>query len=246
MISRKQGLGAVLAIALCVGAFGAANASAMQVSAEQCLQEETGTPGGWLNSSCTVEVAEGEWHKVPFGHLAGIAVTNPSAFTLAATVAGVKFSVKCSGLAGEVSAEDVGEEILGSTSALTFSGCAVTAPAGKECQVKAGGESNGKLKTNSLKSVSTRTAEKPNAFKTKFSPTSGAVFMTIEINGCTSTALNGSKEISGSAAAFSNQAGMLQEFSEMTESELKLGGQPVLIAGTYELFANGGAVSLGP
>lgn len=245
MSLKKLGLGAALATAFCVSAFSAASASALTANLEGCVHHE-GTVTEFANSKCTLVQTGGGWHKESVGITKEVAAANSTTFTLASTIAGVKFKISCTGLSGSGTAEDVGAEVLGSGIGLTFSGCTVPEPAGKLCQVKAGGEENGKIKTNTLKSVATRTAEEPNAYKNVFIPTTGTVFVTIEVNKCTSEALNGAKELTGSATGISPENGMSEEFSEKSGSELKLGGQVATLTGTNEFAVGESFVNLGP
>lgn len=249
---KKPAICLAVAAALCVSVFGSSSASALSITDHECLSA-TGTPTAsglmYPDNRCLNGTTEPNktFTWVPFVELTGVEAANPSEFTIASTIAGVKFKVACKALSGSGNVIDEGESIVGTGIVQTYSSCAVTEPAEKKCQVKTGGGPNGTIKTNSLKSVTTRTGAE--SYATKYTPTSGTAFVTVEVNGCTVEALNGSKEVTGSATAVSKvgmETATKQEFTATSGSELKFGGQAATILGSSEQAHEGNGVGVGP
>lgn len=242
MSFKKIGIWAVLAVALVTCAFSAAGASALSITPHKCEVAPGTLPGGYKDGSCTGTTGVGSFNKVTFAKTEGVEVANPSAFNLKTTNGGVEFEIKCTGLSGTSTLTDAGETVTGSGSKLTFSGCTVTKPLGKGCVVKGGGGATGTIITNAIKSVATRTGAE--AFKKVYSPETGTIFATFEVSGCTTTALNGSKALTGTAAA-AVSGGMKAEFTTTSGSALTVGGQAYTLLGSAEQKMGSAFISLG-
>lgn len=245
MTHRKYGAALVVVAALCFGAFGAGSASALPITPEHCIKGTGTGTGPFPTNKCWESSPGGEWEWAPF-KTTGI-VWEPNPVQMSAVFSGVKFTVSCSGLegGGEMTAASE-EEVHGSEIVLTYTGCAVAEPVESGCKVKAGGEANGKLKTKSLKAITTR--PETEKYKFKYSPTTGSTLMGMEVSGCNVEVLNGTKELVGSAVAVSSN-GRKQEFTTSSGSELKLGGQAATLVGNNELkssSAEGGAIRVAP
>jgi hypothetical protein len=241
----KYGAALAVVAALCLSAFGAASASALPLSPEHCITGAGTGTGPFPDSKCWERSPGGAWEWARFENTGIVIEPNPVA--MSSVIGGVKFQVSCTGVEGGGEMTAAGEEeVHGSGIVLTYIGCTVAEPAGKGCEVRAGTEVNGKLKTKSLKSVTTRPeAEK---YRSKYSPTTGSTLMSIEVNGCSSETLNGTKELTGSATSVSSN-GRLQEFTKTSGSELKLAGQALTLVGSNELkssSAEGGAIRVAP
>lgn len=240
MSLKKAGIGLAITAALLVAAVGASAASAASITVHKC-EVATGTGTSYTSGTCTTEGAGG-FQKVPFTTTEGVEVANASAFELKTTNGGVNFVIKCTGLEGSGTATDAGEQINGSGITLTYTGCTVTAPAGKGCKVQAGPTAE-KITTNTLKSTTTR-SEAGN-FKTTYLPASGETFVTIAVSGCSTAALNGNKEVTGSASTTESTDTMKQTFTE-SSSNLKFGGQSAKLIGSSEQKMGTAFISVGP
>jgi hypothetical protein len=223
MTRRNSILGALFLSALCFCAFGAANAFAVKsVQMHECVNtggNGSGTHGTKYVEGCGSTIAGGVWETVKQVGSKKLKSTQTSAFTLAATVAGVKFKIECSTLNGTGEGENSGEVFVGKNIVEVFSGCAVTEPAGKGCTVTK------EITTNTLKA---ETKE----MNVNFTPAVSETFVTITISGCSVGALNGEKPVTGSASAvFTEEAPNTAEFTATSGSVLKFGGQAATFIG---------------
>jgi hypothetical protein len=222
MSRMKSALGLGLLSALCLCAFGASSASAM--TAHECLQS-AGTGGiSYTSSACTTAGAGG-WQKVPIAGTQSVKFTGTSSFTLSATVAGVKFTITCSGqesVGATLANSEVGGEMIVSGEGKTkFTGCSVTAPVGKGCVVP------GTIETVNLAST---TAGGGALMGAKFTPKAGEEFVTIPVTKCTTEALNGNKVVKGSAKS-ETKTPTTQAFTTTSGSSLTFGGQAATFTG---------------
>ncbi|HSS32143.1 MAG TPA: hypothetical protein VLL27_02550 [Solirubrobacterales bacterium] len=190
--------------ALCAGLLGAGSASAFTV--HEC-RIGSGTGFEYTNGTCGVLGAGGfQWVPIT-GTNNAVEPENASTMKMSTTVGGVKFAVACTGTAGSGvvgnSPTAVGSEIK-----LTYSGCSVTEPAGKGCSMPA--------------SITTVPLEmEAPAMNVIYEPEAGSEFVTFEVSGCSISALNGKKEITGSASAVVSASGTTQEFTATSGSSLK-------------------------
>jgi hypothetical protein len=157
-------------------------------------------------------------------------ITEASSFSLASTVSGIKFKVSCTGAKGSGEFQNEEGIAIGSGITLTLTGCSVTEPAGKECTVPA------EISTASL-------TAKTKEMSATFTPTTGTKFMTIKVSGCSVAALNGEKEVTGSATASVPEMGPLA-FTATSGSALNYAAQAATFLGSFGL-QNAGGETLG-
>jgi len=161
-----------------------------------------------------------------------------SAFTLKAVIAGIELDVVCKALGGSGTTTNrepkEGEmRVEGSKITLKFTSCEVTKPAGKGCKVKEPFEMTG------LKSTTLAVAEAEPA-KVEFAPESGTELGAIVLEGCSLSALNGSKPVTGTIVGVgSNEDFSLLEFTAGSGSAVKLGGQSAVFTGSSRDFLAG-------
>lgn len=243
MSKRKSILGILIASAMCicaVGAFGVSSASALTM--HECT-EASGTTGSYTTSECSVTSETGKFHWVPIVGKQTLTPTATTNFTLGAVVGGVKFKIVCTALGGTATAENTeaaGEMKIVGTGVAEYSGCSVSEPAGKSCVV-----------ANPIKTVELSSTTKEMKFT--YTPKSGEKFTTIVVSGCTVTALNGEKEVKGTAVAEVEEpgtgtemgtAGTTQKFTETSGSTLTFGGQAATFLGSLHYStANGTKVA---
>lgn len=221
-------------LAICIVVFAAGVVpSASAVTVHEC-KEATGTGVRYTDSTCATESGTGKFQTVPIpvGTPTGLTFTATSNIVLAATIAGVKFEITCTGGSGSGTATNTeaagAMKVVGSEGHISFEGCSVTAPAGKGCTVPS------TLTTNTVKSETTE-------MKDVITPETGTTFITITVSGCTVTALNGSKTVTGSASGINN-TGTTTEFTTTSGSALTFGGQAATIIGkTHSKVAETGA-----
>jgi hypothetical protein len=236
MSKGKAGLGALLACALCLCGFTAANASAANLHLHECASSGfTTVMTPFEDSNCTTTKVGGGfgWKVIPTGTSVTANVASPTTQTLATTVGGVKFKIECSGLNGGGSAKNEGEKIIGSGIVLHYTGCSAVEPTGGKCTVAA------ELTTNTLKSESIE-----GEMKIKYEPSAAGPLITIAVSGASCPeALKGNKEVTGSATALVEESGMgkIEEFTS-TSSALKYAGQASTYTGTNGLKTAGGVV----
>jgi hypothetical protein len=218
---------------ICIGAFGAGNASALTLHQCESGFHPFATTPRYSTSLCNEELAEGNFKTVPL-------FFSPSKFTtmttgetkLRTTIGGVAFEITCTGWAGPGEAKNL--ESGGSSASeivWEFSGCTVTSPAGKGCAVSAGAFSSNKLKAASPEMGIT------------FSPESGETIATITIEKCSTPALNGAKALKGTAKATVNEkTPQSQEFTSTSGSSLTFGGQTATFTGKSHWRTEDGTV----
>lgn len=147
-----------------------------------------------------------------------------AANTLSSTISGVSFKVTCTGLSGSGTVANSGGEATFSEQLIAFEGCSVTLPAGKGCSVPA-----------TIETVKLKASSPAESWKTTYTPESGEKIMTISISGCSISALNGEKSVTGSAASSTEAEAYTQEFSATTGSALKLSGQTATLVANLKV-----------
>jgi hypothetical protein len=141
---------------------------------------------------------------------------------LKGALSGVVTEIQCTGSSGSGSLTNAAESVS-STGVIEFSGCSVTAPAGKGCVV-----TGGKITTKELASTTVGQA----AGKLKVSPASGTEFATVSISSCSIAALNNSFPITGSFVASISGATITTTHEGITtQNTLKFGGVKAGIEG---------------
>jgi hypothetical protein len=217
----KKSIGTMVLAGLLLAAIGAPNAGA--VTLHEC-KEAAGTGTAYSDSGCSVKSEAGKFQLVPVPAGTALTFTNGGTSTLTMTIAGVKFKISCTGGSGSGSATNEEEggtmKVRGTGGVAKFEGCSVTEPAGKGCTVPS------TISTETLKS---ETVE----MKDVITPALGETFTTITVSGCSTSALNGSKSITGKASGI-NTNGMTTEFTASSGSELKFGGQNATLIGTTD------------
>ncbi len=219
MTRRKSILGALIACVVCLGAFGAANASAENIRMHECINtggNGTGTTGIKFAANCTKTEPGGTWETVlqKVGFRSRIKTTRTSKAILSAVLSGVEVKIECEGEEGEGEAENTETGVSGEGFGESFTECALTKPAEKGCTVPA------TIKTTAL-SVSTK------EMNVNYVPKEGTTFVVIPIEGATCpAALKGEKAVTGSASAVVSEAEPTSaEFTSTSGSALKFGGQ---------------------
>ena len=138
---------------------------------------------------------------------------------LEGTLAGVTVLIECSVEKGGGSIENTA--VMGlSTATVHYTSCTVAQPAGQNCLV-----------TNGLVLVTSHDLLVLSGTKVRdeFAPESGTTFTTINIDNCTTTALNGAFKVTGTATAETNNTASSLEFSSTSGEALKFGGNPIYL-----------------
>jgi hypothetical protein len=240
MTSRRAIVGLCMLCALVFSAIAAQSASALVgTTTVTCKKPVNGDTiiGDTVFSKehCTKEdEGSGEFRHVVFGP------KTPTTFTATNDTTGIKspwfvHSVQAgvaeeleitevNGSGGLENKEEGGEGYVEATGSLTFSGVSVIKPAGKGCKVK-----GGEFKTKELTATT-----KGQGMALKIAPTSGELFASFEVEGCSIGALNGVYEVKGSVTSTSiNGATTKFEPGPTTElGTLKVRGQKAGISGT--------------
>jgi hypothetical protein len=244
MIGRKSVVGIAVLCALALSAFVTANASAEQ-RAWACSPSAAQKP--FTDAHCINAVPE----QSKFGHVeiaspTSIEATNAATAsnTTAAAVSklkgalsGVVTEVQCTGLTGTGSLTNAASSVTG-TGVIEYTGCSVTAPAGKGCVV-----TGGKVTTKTLKGTTVGQA----ANKLKFEPNSGTEFATVPIESCSIGSLNNKFPVTGSVVADVNGATTSSTEAGVTgQNTLKFGGVNAGIEGAFTIKCkeNGNGVVL--
>jgi len=239
MSRRRSIIGVLTVIALCMGAIGVTNAFAEQTgyTLHECVAKETGGTKVLYTANCAEKNTGGTAETKPIvtEKPVEVAATGTSSFELETTIAGVEVTITCTGLEAMPKVQNVltGEfHHVTDEGATTFTGCTVTKPL-KSCVVANPGKAKGTLTTVNLKSDTTATGS------TKFEPASGTVFIEIEFSGCTVSALNGTKSVTGTAVS-ARETATTQAFTATSGSTLKFGGQTAMLTGKYHLATTTG------
>jgi hypothetical protein len=158
---------------------------------------------------------------------------------LEGTLAGVTVKIECATEKGGGEIENSAVTGVGLSSATVhYTNCVVAAPAGQNCLV-----------FNNLVLVTAHDAlslhEGPGFYLDKFGPATGTTFTTINIDNCTTTALNGAFAVTGSAKALVNNANSSLAFTTTSGSALRFGGNPATYTdAVLVLMAGGGAITV--
>jgi hypothetical protein len=245
MSRRRSIIGVLTVIALCMGAIGVTNAFAEQTgyTLHECVAKGSGGTGVIYTANCAEKSTGGTAETKPIvtTEPVEVAATSTSNFILKATIAGINFEITCSGGTGTAleAMPKVKNVLTGEfhhvtdEGATTFTGCKVTAPAGKGCVVANVGGAKETLTTVNLKSDTTASGS------TKFEPVSGTTFIEIEVSGCTTSALNGTKTVTGSATS-ARESATTQAFTTTSGSALLFAGQNATFTGKYHLATTTG------
>lgn len=228
-MSQLKASVAVLVVSIAgMCALGATTASAAGLELHRCTKGLGTLNKRYSTSNCApgTTVPEGAYTWKPWVTKPPVAVREASGFSLGTTIAGVKFGVSCSSLKGTAEIENSEGKAIGEGS-MTLTGCVVSEPAGKGCEVPA------EIGTTSLKLQTGETT-------VTYSPASGAKFTTVKVSGCSVSALNGEKEVTGTATAVVPEMGP-QQFTS-TSSALKFGEQKVTLVGSFGLEDSEGGI----
>ncbi|HSS33155.1 MAG TPA: hypothetical protein VLL27_07730 [Solirubrobacterales bacterium] len=228
MSQLKASVAVLLASIACLCALGTATSSAAGLELHRCTKGLGTLNKRYSTSNCApgTTVPEGAYTWKPWLTKPPVAVREASSFSLGATVGGVKFGVACSSLKGSGEIENTGGKAVGEGS-MTLIGCVVSEPAEKGCEVPA------EISTTSLK---LETGEST----VTYTPASGTKFTTVKVSGCSVSALNGEKAVTGTATAVVPEMGP-QQFTS-TSSALKFAEQKATFVGSFGLEDSGGGI----
>lgn len=246
MNKRNTAFGIAVLFALALGAFSAASASASGATAFTCVKDE----GGSLFGPHCLGASTGDNTK--YKHVAiepevqttGTATNaNTASGTTASTPAvlksvtsGVVTTIECSEVHGEgvfenkTTVKGTGEMFGHAEGKLHYTGCKVTAPAGKGCVVA----NEGTITTNQLTG---RTVGSGGSVIIE--PKEPSTFVEIKIEGCSVSALNNTFPVKGSVEAKTNGATLTSTHAEVTtQGKLTFGGQKAGLEGALTLKAH--------
>lgn len=139
---------------------------------------------------------------------------------LKGTLAGVATSIECTTVNGtgeEENSEAGGEMFITGTTTLVFSGCQVTAPAGKGCKI-----TGGEITTSTLSGTTKGQGDAVNV-----TPLEGTQLASVKIEGCSISALNNTFAVTGSlkVPALTGATSTTLESEVTTAGTFKFGGQ---------------------
>jgi hypothetical protein len=246
MAGRKSVLGIAVLCALIFGAL--ASSASAEETAWECTEEAE--PLIYQDAHCliagpveefgTVEFAEGKENKITGTNAATASGTSAAAVSkLKGALSGVVTEVQCTGLEGTGQLTNAAASVTG-TGVIKYTGCSVTAPAGKGCVV-----TGGTVTTKTLKGTTVGQA----ANKLKFSPNSGTEFASVPISSCSIGSLNNTFPVTGSLVAdVSGATTVTTEGGVTGQNTLKFGGVNAGIEGalTIEDEGTGDGVVLMP
>lgn len=214
--------------ALCLCAFAVSSASALTL--HECKAKGSGGTGSFYSdANCVNPEAGGKFERVPIGEAAQkISTTNTSNFTIGTTINLATFNIICTVVtsSGETAANGlVGGEMFVSGEAVTeFSTCNVEkGPEG--CNVTV-------VKTEKLKYKTTP------ANLIKYEPVAGTLFAKIKVEGCKNGALNGEKELKGTATS-ETLTPQTQKFTTESGTNLTFAGAGATLTGEYHVSTEG-------
>ena len=190
-------------------------------------------PGGlYQEASCTVfgPPDEYEWQQVNFGVL--LFLFTRMTWTMTGKVAGAKITIECKKGNGEGWLENPEAGHVGidySENKLTE--CSVSGTAFAGCKV----QGSPTLKAN------TKLAEISSKASDKFAPHEGTNLVSFTLEGCTTTALNGTYPLTGEFYGTVNNSTSSVAFATLaTSGELKFAGNGAGLTGTDEIETTGG------
>jgi hypothetical protein len=240
MIGRRSVIGIVMALALAFAAFASASASGAQ-RAEACV---SGGGTAFTDAHCKVSGAGTFGLKnITNGVETAITGTNAktasetsaaSAAVLAGNLAGVATELTCTTVSGSGSLTNAEASVSG-TGKITYSGCTVVKPAGKECKVN-----KGTVNTEELAATTVGQAEN----KLKFEQI-GTKFANVIIEGCTVGSLNNTFPVTGSLVADTSGATTSSTEAGITaQGTLKFGGNKAGLEGAITISNSEGGLVL--
>jgi hypothetical protein len=204
MNARRTLVGLSLLCALIISALSASSALAVESGTTAFECSKSTTTKTFSDEHCTNSTTgTKEWgHKAiaagtSFSIVGSNAKTNSTTTAaepavLLGTIAGIAVELKCTTVSSTGSLKNVltGEvhSISGTGIVITYTGCTVVKPV-NGCSVK-----NGTITTNSLTAASKEMG-------IVFSPPTSGIFTEITLQGCTTSALNGTFPVKGSATA---------------------------------------------
>jgi hypothetical protein len=240
MSRRKSIIGALAACALALAAFGAASASAANVSVYECQNVGAGK-GAFSDSMCATGSPGGEFGTVKVTGTISPTATAVGNSTLTAKIGGVNFIIQCTAMMSNAGTATNGSgTATGAGIELDYTGCTVLNPEPTKCVIK-----NGTIATFPLSS----SADMPNANESNvtFKPENAEnIFTNITLEGCGTKAFNGTKSVTGSAVGVVSSTSPAQTvFSGTAGGKLIFGGQVAEFSSTnHATGPNGGTLAL--
>jgi hypothetical protein len=237
MIGRKSVIGLAVLCALAFAAITAASASAGPGRAWTC--KKVG-PLNQFNDEHCINGNGGEYAHVAIANFSKTIIVGTNAATASGTTAasvsklkgkisGIATEVDCTGLTGEGELENTETSVSGSGT-ITYSGCTVVAPAGRECAV-----TGGEIKTKPLTAT---TAGLANPNELKFEMASGETeFASIPISGCKENSPpSGNYPVAGSLIATTSGATTTTTHTAITgQKTLTFGGNAAGLEGALTI-----------
>jgi hypothetical protein len=240
MIRRKSVIGIALLCALALSAFATSSASAAAGRAFECVSgkgtlrgEHCLTTGTASATFGHVEIKNGTATEITATNAKSASETTASSpATLSGTIAGVKTAIVCTGVSGSGTLTNASTGVSGS-GVIKYSGCTVSEPAGKGCEVV-----GGTIETSTL---SATTVGRTNNNELEFKAPTGGNFATINIKGCANEAPPAAAyPVTGSLIA--TTIGATTETVEATitaQKTLKFGGQVAGLNGAITISKKG-------
>lgn len=235
----KTFLGSLCFSVVCMCVIAVSSASADRI--HECKKVSPGGTGDtakrYTSAECETENASsGEFRTVPVAANTPLTPTATSNFTIATPFFGINFVTTCTGVTSSntvaTNGESGGSTFASGTGKLSFTGCSVTAPAGRGCTVPS---------TITTSELNFKTDASGNI---KYEPSAGEVFVTIPVSGCSAEALNGNKEVKGTGQS-TRKSAPTQEFSAASGSKLTFAGQVSTLSGSYHFKGpNGGKIGV--
>lgn len=240
-------IGLCMLCALVASAIAAQGASAKGTTAFTCAKA-TGTGAGFSREHCKRADAVGsgakfEHKEIANGTTTEVIVTNaktnsetnaPEPFLFGGSIAGIPIELKATTVSGTgtVSNSEVsGEMIASGTGTIIYTGVTVTKPAGQGCKVKEEKITTAKLKSTSQGQPTPEEESNAEMFR-KTEPNQGTIFAAISIEGCTTTALNGTFNVTGSIKGRPDGATTVFTTEDTkNQNTLKLAGQSATLNG---------------
>jgi hypothetical protein len=242
MMGRKSVIGLAVLCALAFAAITAASASAAPGRAWTCKKVGPGNP---FNDEHCINGTGGEYkhEEIPNG-LPKTTIVGTNAKTASGTtaaevsklkghIAGIATEVQCTGVSGTGELENSAGSVSGSGE-ITYSGCTVTLPAGRECVV-----TGGEVKTKPL-AATTAGLTNPNELEFKMAP-GETEFATIPIKGCKENSPPaGSYPVAGSLIATTSGATTTTVHNTITtQGNLTFGGNAAGLQGALTISMSG-------
>jgi hypothetical protein len=239
MIGRKSVIGLAVLCALAFSAIAATSAFAAPGRAFECA------PGGTQFSDAHCKTAGSGFGHVAIANGTATKITGTNAKTAGSTtaaevsklkgkIAGIATEVQCTGLSGSGELTNAAGSVSGSGQ-ITYTGCTVTAPAGRGCVV-----TGGEIKTKPLAAT---TAGLTNNNELKFEPGPGETeFASIPIGSCLENSPpSGNYPVAGSLIATTTGATTTTTHAGITgQKTLTFGGNAAGLEGALTISMEGG------